>query len=136
MTFEIITDNEKLAAAFSEMSGDAVSPAGAQFFGLKRGDFIECVFALGRFIGADAELGVIAYPGTRWPRSFINLIFDYAFRQCGLSRVTLHAKDEKSARMMARIGAIHEGGWKRDFYGPGKPALAMVIYPENYKLRA
>lgn len=135
MTFEIVTDNQKLASLFSEMSGDPVCADGAQFFGVVRNGKVECVFVFGRFMGADAELGVFTLPGCRWPRSFLRLMFDYAFRQCGLSRVTLHAKDDRAARLMERLGAIREGGWKRDFYGPGRPALAMVVFPELYKLR-
>lgn len=131
---EIRTD-AGLAEWFSHHSGDAVYPAGAQFFGLVRNGQVECVFVFGRFMGADAELGVFALPGCRFARPFLRLLYDYAFRQCGLSRVTLHAKDETAARMMERLGAIREGGWKRDFYGPGRPALAMVIFPDAYKLR-
>lgn len=131
---EIRTD-AGLAEWFSQQAGGAVSAANAQFFGLVVNGEVRAVFALGRFIGADAELGVVTLPGTRWPRAFLNLIFDYAFRQCGLSRLTLHAKDERAARLMERAGAIREGGWKRDFYGPGRDALAMVVFPENYKLR-
>lgn len=135
MTVEILTDNEPLARWFSENSGDTVYPDGAQFFGISRNGRLECVFVFGRFMGEDAELGVVALPGSRFSRPFLRLLGDYAFGQCGLSRVTLHAKDETAARMMERIGAIREGGWKRDFYGPGKPALAMVIFPDAYKLR-
>jgi hypothetical protein len=135
LTIEIVTDNEKLASWFSEKSGDDVYPAGSQFFGLVRNGKIESVFVFGRFMGADAEMGVFTLPGCQWPRAFLWLMSDYAFRQCGLARVTLHAKDETAARMMERIGAVREGGWKKDFYGPGKPALAMVVFPEAYKLR-
>lgn len=109
-------------------------PHGAQFFGLVRDGRIESVFVFGRFMGADAEMGVYTLSGCRWPRPFLNLMFDYAFRQCGLSRLTLHAKDERSARLMERIGATRECV-KRDYYGPGRDAIAMVVFPENYRLR-
>lgn len=130
---EIRTD-AGLAEWFSRQSGDPIYADGARFFGLVRDGRIESVFVFGRFMGADAELGVYTLPGCRWPRSFLNLMFDYAFRQCGLSRVTLHAKDERAAKLMERIGAVREGGWKRDFYGPGHDGIAMVVFPENYRL--
>lgn len=130
---EIRTD-AGLAEWFSSHSEGEGASGDAQYFGLVVNGEVRSVFAFGRFIGADAEMGVVTLPGTRWPRAFLNLMFDYAFRQCGLSRVTLHAKDERAARLMERIGAVREGGWKRDFYGPGRDGLAMVVFPENYRL--
>lgn len=131
---EILTDNARLARWFAENSDCEAFEAGSQFFGLVVDGQIKAVFSLGRFCGADAELGVVTLAGVRWPRAFLNRVFHYAFAECGLERVTLHARDERAARLMERIGA-HREGIKRRAYGRNADAIVMGLFPENYCLR-
>lgn len=133
MKIEIRTD-VALGDWFSEISGDPVQKEGTQFFGLVVNGEIRSVFAFGRFMGGDVEMGVLALPGTRWPRAFLKRMYDYIFVECRRSRVTLHAKDEHAASMMERIGAVREA-FKPHAYGHGRHAIVMAIFPENFKVR-
>lgn len=68
--------------------------------------------------GFDADLSIYA-PGVAWDRTTLKALFDWAFNQLGLSRLTvrIEKKNKVSRRFVERIGWRLEGVIRKGYDG-------------------
>lgn len=84
------------------------------------------------YSGHDIEVSVAGEPKA-WTRRFLRHVARYVFDTLGCSRVTVRTSKQDVAKLVLRLGGTIEGHM-RDFYGPGKNAIALGILKDEWRL--
>jgi hypothetical protein len=127
----IITGQDQMVAewASEQLKQPIVPPYVA--IGFAKGDELDGAAVFNDFNGANIELTIYG-PGCLTPAT-IKYVFEYAFRQLGVARVTARTRRGNAVmrKLLPRLGFSFEGTAKR-YFGTDKAddALLFALFPE------
>lgn len=126
-----IVEGDAVARWVSDQIGKPISPP-LMAIGVAVSGVIIGGVVFSAYSGEDVEVTVAGTPRA-WTPAFMRRLAKYVWDELECLRISITTQSLHVEDLALRMGAQHEG-LKRDYFGPGRPAMLLGILRDEWKL--